>query len=209
MVNFDIIGLNLFKGFESNHFVIGSETGGEALQNDVVAATNGSATQFHRMSYAFGHLRSDMSSFVLAGYKMPFVFFSDGDGTVYHTTADEPQNVNYVKAADVGNTAARLAALALTKADSYKYKNPGLVFGFSLPKFTDVAPILQGIDAALQFAAENQIDAAAVTKLQQHQAKLQKIQAAGRLKFGLIDKKTLGDIAKDLLALSAGLSIIP
>lgn len=209
MVNFDIIGLNLFKGFESNHFVIGAETGGEALQNDVLAATQGADTRFHNMSYAFGHLRSDMSSFVLAGHKMPFVFFSDGDGSVYHTTADEVQHVNYVKAADVANAATRLAATALNKTDKYKYKTPGLVLGFSLPKFTDVAPILQAIDVALQYAADNQLSDAAVARLREHQAKLQKIQQGGKLKFGIIDKKTLGEIAQELLALSAGLTIIP
>lgn len=209
MVNMDIIGLNLLKGFESNHFVIGSESGGEALQNDVIAATQGADTQFHKMSYAFGHLRSDMSSFVLAGYKMPFVFFSDGDGTVYHSTADEPQNVNYGKAADVGNAALRLSSTALNKTDAYKYKSPGVVLGFSLPKYTDVAPILQAIEAGLQYAAENQLSEASITTLQQHQAKLQKIQAGGKSKFGIVDKKTLGDIAQDLLSISARLPIIP
>lgn len=207
MVNFDIIGLNLFRGFETNHFVIGSETGGEALQNDVMAATKGAYTQFHSMSYAFGHLRSDMSSFVLAGHKMPFVFFSDGDGTVYHTTADEPHRVNYVKAADVGNAALRLSATAIQKADKYKYKNPGIVLGFSLPKFTDVAPILQGVDVALQYAADNGLSDEAVTKLHEYQTKLQKIQNGGALKFGIIDKKTLGEIAQELLVISSSVII--
>lgn len=209
MLNFDIIGLNLFRGFENNHFIIGAETGGAPLLNDVRAAMEGAATTFHEVSYAFGHMRSDVSSFFFAGYKLPFVFFSDGDGSVYHTTADEPQHVNYGKAADVGEVATRLAMRTLGRERGYTYVKPKLAVAVVLPTYSDVAAILTGVESAIQYADDNELSIADREALLKSARKLRKMKDGGAKKFGMLDSVALGKIAGELLGLSARLPFIP
>jgi hypothetical protein len=141
LVNLDIIGLDLFDGLESNHFLIGSETGGAALTADARAVAGAAGLDGQIFTYAFGHRRSDMTSFVTAGWTLPFVFLSDGDGSVYHTDADDLEHADLAKVTRVGEVVAGLAEAALAHGDAYVWAAPTAVGGNYLPTHADGAAL--------------------------------------------------------------------
>jgi len=97
IVNMDIIGLDLFQGMPWNHFICGSESGGELLAQTLAAVLKDSPLQPIYLTYPFVNSRSDITAFLVGGHPVPFVFFSDGDGGVYHSWAEERDRINLPK----------------------------------------------------------------------------------------------------------------
>jgi hypothetical protein len=137
MINLDIVGLTLVPQLKGIHLAIGAESGGEALTKDVQLAAQYAQQKLFNFSYALGAHRSDMTSFVANGYKLPFVFFSDGDGSVYHTTGDEFAYVDYAKVLRISHMVTELTKLAMKRATPYSYQLETGFMGITLPKFTD------------------------------------------------------------------------
>ncbi len=102
ILNFDIIGLNLFEGLESNTFSMGTESSPELnrMLSEHFRSTGLDLTNF---SYSLAEQRSDLDSFINKGIKIPMVLFTDGDGSVYHSSADEYHLVNFDKVAKMSD----------------------------------------------------------------------------------------------------------
>ncbi len=210
-INLDIIGLNLAAGLENHHMIIGSETGGnklEALVQNVTATDT--KIKYNQLSYAFGHGRSDMTSFIRHNYEIPFLFFSDGDGPVYHSSSDDVTKINLDKVASVARVIGQLTSqvTGLNTAE-FKFKKPtvyidkGTFFqnlltkifgkehplkvGFPVPKFSDVDTVIKIYDITLENAQKNQLTPEAVTKLKGLLDELKKIQSEGESRFSALD----------------------
>lgn len=232
-INLDIVGLNLFKGLENNHFIIGTETGGEALNALVREAVKDEAHMSYKLpSYAFGHGRSDMTSLVRLGYQIPFLFFSDGDGKVYHTNKDEPEFVNYEKIVSI----ARVIENITVKASEYEkgkllYKTPEILFdrgtrinsflqkilsekwGFALrngipgPEISDIEIVLGLYDEILIHAEENALTEELMAKINEERNSVLKLR--GKKKLNVLNKFSLLKSASLVTYLSKQLSFIP
>jgi len=94
-VNFDILGQDLLPSLKDVSFAVGSETGGDALQQIVDAALLPETLRLHKVSYILGEERSDYKNFV--DHRVPTVFLSDATGPCYHTTGDDLTIVNFAK----------------------------------------------------------------------------------------------------------------
>lgn len=227
-INLDIVGSNLMRGLESHTFAIGAESGGERLINDIQVAAGQEKIKVNQASYAFGHYRSDMTSFVLAGYKLPFVFFSDGDGNVYHTDADEYENLNMMKVRAVSRTVGKLAiSTAEVSKENYQYTAPiihlkkntlggiisgsilGLRNGIVYPTFQDVKTTYRLLGEALQFQQENQLSAGTIAHLSQEKETLKNFIDAGPYSYGMRDSMKIANAAAALLETSKSLRFIP
>ena len=125
-VNFDILGENLLPSLRETSFAIGAETGGSAFQAFVADAIATEGLDTELISFIFGQLRSDYVNFVNGG--VPTVFFSDADGSCYHTIGDTIKIVNTRKLKSQSRIAYRvtldLAEGATTPA--FKAPNPAL-----------------------------------------------------------------------------------
>ncbi|MBL7556651.1 MAG: M28 family peptidase [Bdellovibrionaceae bacterium] len=210
-INLDIIGLNLAAGLESHHMIIGSETGGSKLETLVqnVTATE-TKIKYNQLSYAFGHGRSDMTSFMRHNFEIPLLFFSDGDGPVYHSSSDDVTKINFEKVDSITRVISKLTS-QLTRLNNteLKFQKPtvhidkGTFFqnvltkifgkdhllkaGFPIPKFSDVDTVIKIYDITLENAEKNQLTPEEVVKLKKLHNDLKKIQAAGEKKFSALD----------------------
>jgi hypothetical protein len=209
MINMDIVGLNLFKGMESDHFLIGVETGGADLIRDVQKITVQSELRMHLLSYALGDRRSDMTSFVRGGLKIPTLFFSDGDGSVYHSDADEASVINYSKVAAVSVMVAGLTAEALKPATRYTFKAPQIVGPAALPLFSDTAVLSDLVGSILKVADVNKLTPEQKSQLADSQSKLTAIIQAGPANFGMPAMQQTGATALQITKISRGLGFIP
>ncbi len=209
LINLDIVGLNLFRGLETAHFMIGAETGGAALEQDARDSASASGLDVGATSYAFGHRRSDVTSFVEAGVRIPAVFFSDGDGSVYHTPADEIGAMNFPKVAAVAKAGADLALRADTGGDRYVPTPPVSQSGVYLPRYEDTAPLLNLVKKCFANAAENRLSESQVGDLSQYKQRLDAIVAAGAGAFPPESAVVLGTIARKVLTMSQNLDFAP
>ncbi|MCA9774409.1 MAG: M20/M25/M40 family metallo-hydrolase, partial [Myxococcales bacterium] len=150
-VNLDIVGANLFIGAEHRTFVIGAESGGPALIDDLAAARAVSPIVAAPVSTVFGEGRSDYANFI---GRVPFVFFGDSTGSSYHTTGDEIAHVNVDKISEVARIAAALAESALARPAPYPIEPVSEV----LPIFSDAAPIRDALASLLSLADANGLD---------------------------------------------------
>lgn len=206
MINMDIVGINLFRGLENHHFIIGAETGGANLQADANNVLAKLPLKAHSLSYALGDKRSDMTSFVRAGLKIPTIFFSDGDGSVYHSDADETQVANLTKVKSVADAVVGLT-LEATKADrSYVYSMPRIIGDNALPLFSDVQ-IMEGLVAdILKVAANNRLNQEQLTG---YATQLADVRKAGAAAFDPKAMQKLAEITAQILKLSKDLPFIP
>lgn len=119
-INIDIAGLNLLPSLKGTTFLQGAETGGFVMESVVDAAVQSAihnanqqtpALNFNpeRLSYPFGHDRSDHTRFTgfplgfgenyQAQNGVPTVFLSDANGACYHTIGDDMDIVDFDKLA--------------------------------------------------------------------------------------------------------------
>lgn len=204
-INLDIVGLHLFEGMETLTFAIGAESGGKALGADVAASLEGLNLQTERISYVFGLGRSDMDSFVSADYDLPFVFFSDGDGAVYHTTADEYQVLDIDKTWAVSQCIARLAVRA--SRTTYTWQEP--LYGSFKPTFSDAQVITRALHDVADLASLNQLTPTQVADLNAWVATLDKILAQGPARYRTGEAGQVLLAAQFALNLSSNLTFIP
>jgi len=209
IINLDIIGLNLFKGLERVHFALGAETGGAALQKDLQSVLESEPLEALQLSYAFGHNRSDITRFVTAGYTTPFVFFSDGDGAVYHSTADEMQRLNIEKTASVANYVARLALLAANRDEAYERRPPTVVRDAVIPTFEDLLALRVLVEKLLANANANRLDEDRKQDLAARLAKMKELIAKGRENFTQLDAVYLGTVMFVVVQTAQSLPFIP
>lgn len=209
LINLDIVGLNLFRGFESHHFVIGGETGGVDLGTDLRTALQGSALHANRLSYALGHRRSDMTSFLTAGWRLPFVFLSDGDGSVYHTDADEAEVINITKVAEVGRVIASLAKVAAQRTQPYQWQEPVGLAGNYMPVRSDAVTLAELLSQLEGLAARNGLASDTVATLRQSRTSLEAIGRTGSPILTVDQALAVGRAAQTMLAVSRGLPFIP
>ncbi len=94
-VNFDIQGLNLLPSLANSTIMVGAETGGQALTEAALAATQASSLDTTALSLLFGQGRSDHANFAAAG--VPSVFFTDANSACYHTSQDDVSIVDFDK----------------------------------------------------------------------------------------------------------------
>lgn len=207
MINMDIVGLNLFKGMESNHFLIGAETGGQDLVKDVQKIAAQSPLQIHFLSYAMGDRRSDMTSFIRGGVKIPTLFLSDGDGSIYHSDADEAEVINYGKVSAVAGMVVRLATQATQS--HYEFKAPTFAGAVALPLFSDAAALSKLVDDVLKVADGNQLTIEQKSQLLEAQSKLAAIMQAGPANFGMAAMQQLGATTLQITKISRSLDFIP
>jgi hypothetical protein len=134
VLNMDIIGLNTFTGMENTHLTMGGETGGKVLMKDLETASKKSGLDTHAFSYALAHERGDLTNFIKKG--IPAIHFTDGDGSVYHSQADEYQYLNQGKILKISDLVFNLTLLA-EKNGPYKFHNP-IQDKYALPNFNDI-----------------------------------------------------------------------
>lgn len=209
MINLDVIGLNLFRGLEAHHFAIGAETGGDALARDLAAAGSAAGLELGSLSYAFGHRRNDTTSFVAADWRLPFVFLTEGDGSVYHTDADEAEHTNLAKIVQVGEAVASLTRSATAPDKRYDWNAPAEQSGMYLPVFADAQPVRDLAAKVRQHGAANQLGAAQLQALSQAQASLDGIIAAGPRAWSAVQGGEVARVAQLMLSMSRGLPFIP
>ncbi len=233
-INLDIIGLNLFKGLEKDHFIIGPETGGQALEK-IIQATLDEAKEpvtYHSLSYAFGHGRSDMSSFLRHNLNVPTLFFSDADGAVYHSSSDDVSNVNFEKVESVARIINGITIhLSKLKISELEYRKPKVYLdkgtflqevlhyifgnsfilktGFPIPNFADVSVVHSLIKKLLANREANKLSANTIVKLFDLEVKLADIQIHGESEFSFIDKFNLLKSAAIFTQASKELTFIP
>ena len=225
-INLDIIGLNLFRGMESHSFIIGAESGGQELMNQVDRVSQESALNFHQLTYGFAHYRSDMTSFVINNRKIPFVFFTDGDGKVYHSSADEFEFLNLDKVRAIASTISKLANTAAAPETAFPYRQPtillgnrgpglvigpflGLRNGLVLPLHKDVAAIKKLTQELLELAEKNQFSAGTRNSLLKNINTLDAYEKEGPENFGKMRGMKIMLMTKNLLDLSKKLKFIP
>ena len=208
IINLDIIGLNLFRGLENLHLAIGVETGGEPLVKALAAANQLVGLDLVNLSYAFGHWRSDTTSFVVSGYPVPFVFFSDGDGHVYHTTADEVAHVNFEKVAKVALLTANLAMATANNPVSYDYHRPVVRGNVALPVYEDAAALKHILTGIQQFAEQNRLSSKQTKRVARSLSQLNSIIATGPA-IEQADRVFLGRVVQEIRALSKSLDFVP
>lgn len=91
-VNFDIQGAVLLPSLAETTVLIGAESGGEALGDAVLDATEASSLDYATLRFVFGQNRSDDVQFAAAS--VPTVFFTDWTGGCYHTVLDDIEHLD-------------------------------------------------------------------------------------------------------------------
>ena len=134
--NFDIIGLDLFDSLSDSTLSMGTETGGQNLARQVKKAFTDANLHMHNFTYSLTQNRADIASFINARLKIPVVHFTDGDGSVYHTSSDEIDFLNFSKITKMEKAFSSLIPLAL--GSEYRYKRPRFFSGYALPQKSDI-----------------------------------------------------------------------
>ncbi|NRA46683.1 MAG: M20/M25/M40 family metallo-hydrolase, partial [Oligoflexales bacterium] len=203
LLNLDILGLNFFD-FEAAkkwHFVIGSESGGRKLKKDIEASFKDSGIQRIQLSYVFGEQRSDMTSFVNSKLKIPFIFFSDGDGSVYHSTADEVKYINFEKVNTVSEVVASIATKASQQDTKYSYHNPKGILGTPYIRLADVrnlAALFNVLVDNLNYVTLKEAEKSFVLRASERINKL----AKNRLFLSIGEQKEVGEFIQGLTRIS-------
>lgn len=233
-INLDIIGLNLMAGLENHHMIIGSETGGVNLEKLVKDAIDPEKSKFiyHQLSYAFGHGRSDMSSFLRHGFKVPLLFFSDGDGPVYHSSSDEAKNINYDKVSSIVDVVRKISIqLSKMNKSQFEYQQPTIyidkgtflqdmltkIFGFNhmlkvgfpVPKYSDLDIVIDLYELAIKNAERNKLKPESTQKLTQLLAALKDIKTKKQKQLSALDNYELLKAAAVFTQTTRELSFIP
>jgi len=201
-INLDITGANLFIGGEEQTFAVGAESGGPALLADMEATAGISPITTNIMSTAMGQGRSDHESF---RGRYPFVFFSDGTGPSYHTTADEIHTVNLDKAVETAKMTADLTLRALARAEGY----PLTAVNPDLPVFMDLEPMRGGIVLGRTLADANGFGLEIRVLLDVLLEGLDDVTRQGPERFNEANQLYLGLVALSFLEISMGLPFIP
>jgi hypothetical protein len=180
-VNFDIQGANLLPSLRTTSFAIAAESGGASLTSTVSDAVGSTTLGTRLLSEIFGQGRSDHASFT--GVQVPSVFFSDSTGPCYHTSDDEVGIVDFAKLVSQSEIGYRVVAhLAQDPGRPAYTANPAATFG-------DAETLLALTNAAIvdkaRFTASQQ------ATIEQFQASLAAIVAAGPAEFGNDDITTL------------------
>lgn len=202
IVNLDIIGLDLFSGLEDMHFAIGAETGGPELTKDLEKVLKQSDLRVQKLSYAFGHGRSDITRLILGGHEVPFIFFSDGDGSVYHTDADEFSRVNLEKTAKVAEILSRLILEVSRRDEAYQYHSPPILRNSVAPTFGDMLVIKSLISEVLAKGDQNNILPEHLAALSAALTKIEQIEKRGMDAFKPLDGLYLGQVMGEFILLS-------
>ncbi|MDJ0835573.1 MAG: M28 family peptidase [Acidobacteriota bacterium] len=200
VVNLDIIGLDLFEGLPDTHIICGAESGGPNLAGHLEASLKGNPLQPVFLSYPFAHNRSDITAFLMNGNPVPFVFLTDGDGSVYHTWADEPGRINYDKVQSISTLVARL----IQRVDSGQ--NPP-VFSMTpqsmqLPTYQDAVNISRLLERIASVAEQNKIEGPLAVQLQTMQQGLKQVVSDGKEKFSPQSAMILAQTARGMVDLS-------
>jgi hypothetical protein len=201
-INMDVIGANLFIGAEDLTFAIGAESGGPALLEDLSAAAGVTTLTTTIFSTAMGQGRSDHDTLRAL---CPFVFFSDGTGPSYHTTADEIGRVNVDKVVEIARIVAELTELALGRPDAY----PHSPVDPELPLFSDAGPVRDGLVLAASLADANGLNLETRIAIGVGIELMDGIITRGPSRFTVVDQYTIGGMALALLDISSKLPFIP
>ena len=203
IINLDIIGLNLFKGMEATHMIMGAETGGAALVKQLDALMAQSPLQIYPLSYAFSHRRSDHTPFVTnpAG-GTPIVFFTDGDGAQYHSCRDELDLVNYGKATQVSLLVGKLAVLASQPSTEYQFRAPPKTGAQYLPGYPDTKILFDLYQEVLTVSGTNGLNANQLDILNGNRKWLHRMNRAGADKFGHPEAQFLGSATQAVTQIS-------
>lgn len=196
LINLDIIGSDLYRGLEQNLFVLGSETGGAQLVSDIQASKG--YLDLKLLSYAFSHDRSDHTSFMVKGYEIPTVFFSDADGGYYHTSGDEISHLNFMKVFQVANLVENLSIKA--SEVSYEFTSPSNISGFYIPRGEDIAPLKRLLGQVIRFTLLNGLKPEQKEQLESFSEQLNVMEAKDQL--GQEDFVLLGRIVQTITAYS-------
>jgi hypothetical protein len=157
-----------------------------------------------------------MTSLLLQDAAVPFVFLTDGDGGVYHTSADEPQRLNFSKAAEVARLVEGIVLKVDARDGAYAFARPEktplvpkehmLAY---LPVFEDVSPVHELLLRVLAVAKDNGLSSKTVSELEEQARKLAEIAKAGRQEFGLFDVLAIGVAARKGLSASRARALPP
>ena len=197
VLNMDIIGLNPYSNMENIHLTMGGETGGEKLVNDLNSASKKSGLETYAFSYALAHGRGDLTSFIKKG--IPSIHFTDGDGSVYHSQADEYQYINETKILKISDLIFHMALIA-EKNGPYKFQNP-FRGEYALPTFNDVK-----VGKNLVLKINQKIKAPEISNLLQG---LDGIIKKGENKFSVNEMTAFQQIALGLMEYSRNMEEIP
>ena len=201
-INLDITGANLFIGAEEQTFAIGGESGGPELIADLEAAVEVSPIMTHLFSTAMGQGRSDHE---MLRAIVPFVFFSDGTGPSYHTTADEIETVNVDKAVETAKMAAALTERVLEREGGY----PMAPVDPLLPVYSDAEPIRRGLAIGPMLADANGFSLEIRILLEIFLEGMDDIIRQGPERFNEMNQLYLGLTALSFLELSGNLAFVP
>lgn len=196
-LNMDIIGLNPFSGMENVHLTMGGETGGKNLVKDLETASKKSGLETFHFGYALAHGRGDLTNFIKRG--IPSIHFTDGDGSVYHSQADEYQYLNQTKILKISDLIFQMVLLA-EKNGPYDFKNP-IQGEYALPMFNDVK-----VGKALVEKIYKQIKASEISRFSDG---LGKIIKKGENNFAVAEMTSFQQIALGLMEYSRNLNEIP
>lgn len=209
MLNLDIIGLNLFSGMEDTLLAMGGETGGKKLVSDLTKASKESGLNVYNLSYALAHNRGDGAPFINAKHKIPVIHITSGDGSVYHSNADELQYLNYDKVLKTSQLVTSLTLKALKAKKKYKYKKPKMFSGYALPKFHDVVLGKELVERALEKKYLNSFSSKEINQLKNMIDSLGELKKKGKILFGPKKMQKFANISFQFLGLSRKMDTIP
>lgn len=209
MLNLDIIGLNLFKGIENNHITMGAETGGKELVDDLRTSMEKANLNHVGFSYALTHKRSDITSFVISDMNIPVIHFTDGDGSIYHSSGDEEHLLNQKKMQSLSNLLQNLIFKINNRENKYPYYKPTILNGMALPLFTDVLKGLNLVQRTIKVKEMNDFSLSTLETLMESEVSLKNIHKMGIKKFGQQNMFLFSKTALDYTALSRNQSTVP
>lgn len=123
-INLESLGFNSFEGMENHLFVLGSESGGQALSTDVanaLAAQTNYPLDVSLGEYALGQKRVDLEGFVRRDWPVPYLMVGNGGTGLYHSSGDDAAHVNWKKVLAVGEAMANLTVKTAQTNPKYPY----------------------------------------------------------------------------------------
>ncbi len=209
MINLDIIGLNLFSGMENTMLAMGGETGGKRLLEDLTKASISSGLDVYNLSYSLTHNRADVSSLINAKLKVPVIHLTSGDGSIYHSNADEVKYLNQKKILKTSRLVTALTLKALDPRKKYRFKKPKMFSGYALPKFSDVALGHKLVQKALEKKSLNGFNTTELNRLENMSERLREIIKGGKIRFGPKNMRKFADVSFAYMGLSRKMDTIP
>jgi hypothetical protein len=209
IINLDIIGLNLFSGLKNTMLAMGGETGGKKLLNDLTSASKESRLDVYNLSYSLAHNRADVASFINAKLKVPVVHITSGDGSIYHSNADEYRYLNHQKVLKTSRLITSLTLKALGQKKKYRFKKPKMFSGYALPKFNDLVLGINLVKDTLDKKSLNGFSANELNKLENMIDRLKEIKNGGKISFGPKNMQKFANISFEYMGLSRRMESIP